>query len=229
MPHNALSPITEDDIAHYLANTPDFFERHAELLASVQLTSPHGKRAVSLQERQAEMLRDKIRGLELKAASMIRHGKENTVTASRLHDWTLVLLQTADAHAVPQVVAQTVRELFAVPQVALRVWDVQAEFNEAPHVYPPADDVQAFASSLAEPFCGPNPGLDVVQWLDEPSVVSSVAVVPLREAAGEPAFGVLVMGSDDPQRFGADMGTEFLSQMAQLASAALQRLRTPAD
>lgn len=226
---NALPPLTEDDIAHFLVNTPDFFERHAELLASVQLTSPHGKRAVSLQERQAEMLRDKIRGLELKAASMIRHGQENTVTASRLHDWTLVLLQTADAHAVPQVVAQTVRELFAVPQVALRVWDVQAEFDEAPHVYPPADDVQTFASSLAEPFCGPNPGLDVVQWLDEPAVVASVAVVPLREAAGEPAFGVLVMGSDDPQRFGADMGTEFLSQMAQLASAALQRLRTPAD
>ena len=229
MPHNALSPITEDDIAHYLANTPDFFERHAELLASVQLTSPHGKRAVSLQERQAEMLRDKIRGLELKAAGMIRHGQENTVTASRLHDWTLVLLQTAEAHAVPQVVAQTVRELFAVPQVALRVWGVQAEFDEAPHVYPPADDVQTFASSLTEPFCGPNPGLDVVQWLDEPSAVASVAVVPLREAAGEPAFGVLVMGSDDPQRFGADMGTEFLSQMAQLASAALQRLRTPND
>jgi uncharacterized protein YigA (DUF484 family) len=229
MSQNALNPITEDDIAQYLANTPHFFERHADLLASVQLTSPHGKRAVSLQERQAEMLRDKIRGLELKAASMIRHGQENTVTAARLHDWTLVLLQTADEHVLPQVVAQTVRELFAVPQVALRVWGMQPEFDEAPHVYPPADDVQTFASSLVEPFCGPNPGLDVVQWLDDPASVASVAVVPLREDAGEPAFGVLVMGSDDAQRFSADMGTEFLSRMSALASAALQRLRLPKD
>jgi hypothetical protein len=54
--------ITEDDIANYLANTPGFFERHAELLASIQLTSPHGQRAVSLQERQMEMLREKIKG-----------------------------------------------------------------------------------------------------------------------------------------------------------------------
>ena len=38
--------ITEDDIANFLANTPDFFERHAELLASVQLSSGHGGRAV---------------------------------------------------------------------------------------------------------------------------------------------------------------------------------------
>ncbi|MEP7283305.1 MAG: DUF484 family protein, partial [Rubrivivax sp.] len=55
--------ITEADIAEYLQQTPGFFERHAELLASVQLTSPHGQRAVSLQERQMEMLRDKIKGL----------------------------------------------------------------------------------------------------------------------------------------------------------------------
>ena len=47
--NDAMNPITEDDIANYLANTPDFFQRHAELLASVQLNSPHGNRAVSLQ------------------------------------------------------------------------------------------------------------------------------------------------------------------------------------
>ena len=59
-----IPPITEDDIANYLANTPDFFERHAGVLATVQLSSPHGQRAVSLQERQAatvEEILDAIR------------------------------------------------------------------------------------------------------------------------------------------------------------------------
>ena len=46
-----MNPITEDDIANYLGNNPDFFERHAQVLATVQMTSPHGNRAVSLQER----------------------------------------------------------------------------------------------------------------------------------------------------------------------------------
>ena len=50
-----MNPITEDDIADFLLNTPDFFGRHADLLSAVMLTSPHGNRAVSLQERQAEM------------------------------------------------------------------------------------------------------------------------------------------------------------------------------
>jgi uncharacterized protein YigA (DUF484 family) len=53
-PDSAIAhPITEDDIAGFLVNNPDFFERHAALLASVQLSSGHGGRAVSLQERQS--------------------------------------------------------------------------------------------------------------------------------------------------------------------------------
>ncbi|MEO7338826.1 MAG: DUF484 family protein, partial [Caldimonas sp.] len=73
-----IQGITESDIAEYLANSPGFFERQAELLASVQLTSPHGQRAVSLQERQMEMLRDKIKALEHKIIEMIRNGQDNT-------------------------------------------------------------------------------------------------------------------------------------------------------
>ena len=80
----SIPPITEDDIADYLANTPEFFERHAQMLATVQLTSPHGHRAVSLQERQAEMLRDKIKALEHRIMEMVRYGNENVVIADRL-------------------------------------------------------------------------------------------------------------------------------------------------
>ena len=85
MTTSGVQGITESDIANYLANTPGFFERHAELLGSVQLTSPHGHRAVSLQERQMEMLRDKIRGLEGKIIEMIRYGQDNVSIADRLH------------------------------------------------------------------------------------------------------------------------------------------------
>jgi uncharacterized protein YigA (DUF484 family) len=58
----SYTPIsTEADIAQYLLQTPEFFERHAELLAQVRLHNPHGDRAVSLQERQLEQLRERIK------------------------------------------------------------------------------------------------------------------------------------------------------------------------
>lgn len=222
---NNIPPITEDDIANYLANTPDFFERHASLLAAVQLTSPHGQRAVSLQERQAEMLREKIRGLELKGAEMIRHGHENTAIADKLQRWTRELLLTREARDLPSVAVRAIAEQFLVPQVAIRVWDVAPEFATEAFTQGASEDVQAFASSLTRPYCGANPGLEAAQWLDDPASAASLALIPLRAGMAPQAFGLLVLASSDTQRFASDMGTDFLESIGELTSAALSRLR----
>lgn len=225
MSHNPIPPITEDDIANYLANTPDFFERHAGLLAAVQLTSPHGQRAVSLQERQAEMLREKIRGLELKAAEMIRHGQENTAIADRLQRWTRELLLTREARDLPEVIARELAGQFLVPQVAIKVWGVMPELAGEAFAQGVTDDAITFASSLFQPYCGGNPGLEAAQWLGDPGAAASLALIPLRVGAAPEAFGLLVLASGDPQRFTPDMGTDFLSRIGETASAALARLR----
>lgn len=221
---DTLPPITEDDIAQFLVNTPDFFERHAELLASVQLTSPHGQRAVSLQERQAEMLREKIRHLELKAADMIRHGQENVSIANRLQRWTLGLLGTAEPGDLPAAIAHGIEDDFQVPQAAIQLWGLAAPWDEAPFARGASAEARAFATSLTQPYCGANPGLEPVQWLARPDAAASLALLPLRVQAGAPAFGLLVLASDDAQRFTAAMGTDFLERIAELASAALSRL-----
>jgi uncharacterized protein YigA (DUF484 family) len=220
-----IPPITEDDIANYLANTPDFFERHAGVLAAVQLSSPHGQRAVSLQERQAEMLREKIKGLELRSAEMIRHGQENSAIADRLHRWTRELLMTRDTQDLPLVAAREMAAQFNVPQVAIKLWGVADDFSAQSYAQGASEDVQAFASSLPRPYCGANPGLEAAGWLVDPGAVASLALIPLRAGEGQDAFGLLVLGSPDPQRFAADMGTEFLERMGDLTSAALSRLR----
>ena len=225
MTEPTIPPITEDDIANYLANTPDFFERHAGVLAAVQLSSPHGQRAVSLQERQAEMLREKIKGLELRSADMIRHGQENSAIADRLHRWTRSLLQTRDAQELPLVAATEMAAQFNVPQVAVKLWDVAADFAGQAYAQGASDDVKAFAASLQRPYCGANPGLEAAGWLVDPGAVASLALIPLRDAGNPEAFGLLVLGSSDPHRFAADMGTEFLERMGELTSAALTRLR----
>jgi uncharacterized protein YigA (DUF484 family) len=225
MTPNTIPPITEDDIANYLANTPDFFVRHAGLLGTVQLTSPHGSRAVSLQERQAELLRDKIKGLEQKAVEMIRHGSENSAIADKLQRWTSELLLTRDPRELPWVVVREITAQFQVPQVAVKVWGVSPEFAAEPYAQGASEDVMAFAASLTLPYCGGNPGLEAAQWLDDPKAVASLALIPLRSVAVPQAFGLLVLASNDAQRFAADMGTSFLERIGELTSAALSRLR----
>ena len=223
-----MNPITEDDIANYLANTPDFFERHAQLLAAVQLTSPHGNRAVSLQERQAEMLREKIKALEHRIMDMVRHGNENMIIADRLQRWARNLFLVQSGRALPATIAAEIQQQFMVPQVAVKVWDVDAKYGQEPFAAGVTQDAKSFASSLMQPYCGVNSGFEAVQWLQDPAMAMSIALIPLRAAASDPispAFGMLVLASPDPQRFASGMGTDFLERIAELASAALSRLR----
>jgi uncharacterized protein YigA (DUF484 family) len=228
MKTDGMNPITEDDIANYLANTPDFFSRHAQLLAAVQLSSPHGTRAVSLQERQAEMLREKIKALEHRLMDMVRHGNENVIIADRLHRWARNLFQVQSGRALPATIAVEIQSQFMVPQVAIKVWDVDSRYGAEVFAEGVSDDAKSFASSLTQPYCGVNSGFEAVNWLDDTAMAMSVALIPLREGSANgtgPAFGMLVLASPDPQRFQSGMGTDFLERIAELASAALSRLR----
>ena len=219
-----IQGITEQDIANYLANNPAFFERHAELLSSIQLTSPHGQRAVSLQERQMEMLRDKIKGLEGKIIEMIRHGQENVAIADRLHRWTRALMLTASPGDLPGVLTRELMHQFMIPQTGIRIWGAADAYAMLPFAAAVSADVKSLAGSLTMPYCGVNSGFEAAKWLDDADSAASLAMIPLRHGAGIEAFGMLVLASPDPTRYTAEMGTEFLQRIGELASAALSRL-----
>lgn len=221
-----MNPISEDDIASYLISTPDFFERHADVLSSVQLTSPHGARAVSLQERQAEMLREKIKVLEQRLMELMRHGNENMLIGDKLQRWARQLFLVHRAVDLPVVLVSEICAQFNVPQAALRLWDVAEVYAQEPFALGANDDVRSLASSLTAPYCGVNAGFEAVQWLEDPQAAASLVLLPLRPNASAPAFGLLVLASPDAARYEAGMATDFLERIGELASASLSRLRS---
>ena len=87
-----------------------------------------------------------------------------------------------------------------------------------------SSDAQAFASSLGTPYCGVNLGFEAANWLSDPAMAMSIALIPLRAKPSQEAFGMLVLASTDAQRFHVAMGTDFLAQIGDLAGAALSRL-----
>lgn len=178
---HSMNPITEDDIANFLVHTPDFFVRHAEVLAQVRISSPHGQRAVSLQERQADMLREKIRALETRLMEMIRNGNDNLILTDRLHRWSKHILLENNPQQLAQLILVEIQNQFMVPQVAMRLWSLRGEFEGHPLALAGATSVQEFASSLSQPYCGPNSGFEAIAWLEDPKAVQSIAMVTLRK------------------------------------------------
>lgn len=216
----------DEDVALFLAEHPDFFEQRPELLGVINIPHPQNGQAISLVERQSLVLRDRIRALEGRIAEMLRHGEENDVIADKVVQWARALLQQTDPVQLPTTAVDELKRLFAVPFGAIRVWDVRPEFAGLACAQAVSDDVKRLASSMQAPFCGSNVGFEAAHWMaaDE-NAIRSLAMLPLRIGASPDAFGLLVLGSPDKDRFQITMGTAFLARIAELASAALARLR----
>lgn len=217
------APLDSAAVATFLADNPSFFEEHATLLGQVRLSSPLTGKAVSLQERQMEVMRDKYKALELRMSELIHLAQDNAAIANKFHAWTQGLLAARDGGAMATAVSEGLRTHFGVPQATLRLWQLDAAHEGAWYVQGVSEDARLFANSLLAPYCGSNHDFEAVRWLEDAAAVASTVIIPLRRDGH--AFGLLIMGSPDAERFTAHMATDFLIHIGETASAALAALR----
>jgi hypothetical protein len=216
-----------DDVAEYLKAHPEFFDRQGELLTQLSLPSPHGDAAVSLGERQRGVLRNKQRELEAKLVELIRFGEANDAIAEKVHALAVALIGAADFTAVQHALYTDLGSGFGVPQVALRLWGFgAAEVAGAAEFSPVSDRIKAIASGLSFPSCGSATNQEAAEWFGpQAGQVRSLAQIPLAGKRG--CAGLLVLGSDDLERFYPDMGVLYLTRIGEMAAAALRRVLGP--
>jgi len=209
-----------EDIAIFLRSHPKFFDQHPELLETIHVPHPYGGRAIPLAERQTVALREKVKLVEGKLAELIHFGEENDAISEKVQRLAVALVGARDFPALAQSLYFHLREDFAVPHVALRIWgkSVPVDFREAEAV---TEAQRRHADSLSAPQCGPSsstpPAHPFVPWFrDAAEHVRSVALVPLGQTT---VFGLLALGSEDPQRFYPEMGTLYLRRIGELCAA----------
>ncbi|MEZ5659348.1 MAG: DUF484 family protein [Burkholderiaceae bacterium] len=215
-------------VAEYLLATPSFFERHPEVLGGLRLPDPHTGRALSLHERQLKQLREQCALVEQRLASLMVVGHENDALAACLQRFTRELLLTRDAAAMPETVLAGMREHFSVPMAALRIWGVAEPYAVLPQAQAVDADTRLLANDLHVPYCGLTGRYTQTRWLpDDGRQARSMAMIALRRAPQTPAFGLIVLGSEESDRFQTGMATNFLERIAEIASASLSRLLSP--
>ena len=208
--------MNKEDVAVFLRTHPAFFDENPELLEKLQVPHPHGGRAIPLSERQTLALREKLKSVEGKLGELLQFGEDNDQISEKVHRLATALVGARDFPALAQSLYFHLREDFAVPHVALRIWgkSVAADFPEAEAV----DAAQRqHAESLGAPQCGAAAGNLFLPWFGEAAEhVRSIAIIPLGDTA---VFGLLALGSEDPQRFYPEMGVLYLRRIAELCAA----------
>jgi uncharacterized protein YigA (DUF484 family) len=229
--HIPLMSTHPDDatVAQYLSDHPQFFDHHPALLGELKLASPVTGRAISLQERQMEVMREKYKVLELRLSNLTRTAQDNAALAEKFHGWTQSLLQQRAACDLPRDLIAALTGAFDLPHATLRLWNLAPQHREAWFAQDVSDDAKIFANGLGQPYCGANHDFEAVRWLGPDTVIASTAILPLRlpaiTAAKAPAFGLLILGSTDAERFTSSMATDFLVHVGATASTALAALQ----
>ena len=216
--------LNAETIALWLKGHPEFFETHPALLADLQLPHPHGTHAVSLGERQVLLLREKNRLLDQRLHELVDHAETNERISGNVQALALALLRAGDVDAVLDTLARHLRDHFAVPASALRLWGLPQDRAGRPEFTPVPEALQDFVHALESPHCSLGAEHDCDLWLPpEGAECQSFALLPLRDPD---TFGALLLASPDPDRFDPHQGTLYLARIGTLASAAL-RARMP--
>ena len=222
-----IAEVDEAAVASYLSATPEFFDRHAQLLAKIRLPdSRGGATTVSLLERQVEVLRERNRQLERKLKEYVEVARENDTLGAKVLTMARRLIAASDRAAVIKAVEASLREDFDAGESVLVLAQASAPAGLAESrflrvVAPDAPDLRTFETlfSSGKPRCGQLRDSQRDFLFGSGSVaIGSVALVPL---GAKGSLGLLACGSHDAQRFNPTMSTDFLQRIGELIAAAL--------
>ena len=212
-----------EEVAQYLQDNPRFFEDHADLMSRLVIPHPHGGRTISITERQMLSLRDKNKQLEGKMDELLQFGEENDTISEKMHRLGVAMIAAVTFQSVLHTLNFHLRDDFSIPHVAMRLWDRPENADELPEFADVSEELQVFAETLSQPYCGSTSGFETSSWFGDASKhVRSQALIAMRNGGG--TIGMIALGSEDAQRFYAGMGTLYLERLGEMASAALARV-----
>jgi uncharacterized protein YigA (DUF484 family) len=225
----ATPTISEDDIAEYLSNHPDFFERHMRVLARLRLPHATNGATVSLVERQITVLREKNDQLQRSLKNLVTVAKHNDALVGKIHRLALALISVPSIAARLDKLEHALREDFAAERAMLVLFEsapAVAKIDPMPGflIIADRDDdaLKPFSTLIksGKTRCGPLRERQQ-QYLfgTDGDALGSAAMVPLGKAT---SLGFLAIGNRNRDYFNPGERTDFLDRLGELIATAIQ-------
>lgn len=218
---NSLQSVSERDVAQFLESHLDFFKSHGYLLADLEVPHESG-RAVSLVEKQLEVLREQKKHLKKQLQDLIQVARENDQLNQRMHRFILGLLGNDDFDALVRTIYSSLEKEFLVDTSVLWLFDDPQvlDFNQETVRFDSDHWLRKQFEKIIDevrPVCGRfrDEQLQHLFAAGAEQPVRSAALIPLHD--GRP-LGLLALGAHDVNRFHASKGTEVLVRLGELVS-----------
>ena len=219
-----IDGVSEKDVAEFLNKHTRFFEDNIDLLAEMRLPHPSGN-AISLIERQVNILRDNNQALEKKLNNLIHIARDNDKLNPQIQRMALTLMETRSLDEAFYAVQDILRTEFMADSVVVRLFETPSQPSSIDDVafIERNDALEKLFSKFFrqdKPVCG---SLSDAQadflFADAANDIASTALVPISDSK---CFGMLAIGSYDEKRFSSPMGTVFLTYIGEMVGRTLR-------
>ncbi len=225
--------LDDEKVAEYLSANPDFFCRNEHLLP--QLNIPHKSGgAVSLLERQINLLRDSNAEYQRKIDNFILHAQENDELFEKTRFIILEILRSSSLPELSSVIGEKLRKDFsASSSLLLFVSENPQNDEESGLTSLPLARARESLGDLFErkrAYCGSLAAEQTTLFFGEQSKhIVSAAIVPIHlpeHSSNEklPGIPLLVIGSDKANHFNSKLDTLFLDFIGEVLAAHISRL-----
>jgi uncharacterized protein YigA (DUF484 family) len=216
--------VSPEIVADFLGEHPDFFESHPQLAAKLRIPHSSGD-AVSLIEKQVEILRKQNSQLERKLVDLIEVARANDAAVERIHQLVLAVMDAEDLPDLLHAVADRLRHRFGADAVRLILFRGKAEeveFGPAVRRERDAPEINEFQNILrnGQPVVGRlRPRQLEILFAEHAPRIGSAALIPIGDRA---EIGLLGIGSHSEDQFGPTLGTTFLVRIGEVLATALR-------
>jgi uncharacterized protein YigA (DUF484 family) len=214
--------LSDERVRDYLMEHIDFFERHPDMLDQLQVSHSSGS-AVSLVEKQVSVLRERNMEMRKRLNTLTSNARDNDHLYELTRKLILALMESGDVDELSETFLKGMLEDFQVEHASFILFGNPGPASGGCRVEAP-ESARIEIGALIKgglPVCGTLRGEELRYLFPEAGQVGSAAVAPLIRG-GE--LGVIAVGSDDPHRYGANVGTLFLDHIAEVLVRLLPKL-----
>jgi uncharacterized protein len=216
---------SEADVQRYLRNHPGFFLQNEDILADLKLAHKSGK-AVSLLERQVEVLRERNMEMRNRLSKLLDNAQHNDLLFERSKSLILSIIEAKRAEELSQTLCRKlVNDFDNIDYASLILFaDPSRVGGSQLRVVSPENAHQNLGNLLrsGKGVCGVLRGEELSflfgQHADH---IGSAALMPIRPGNLD---GVLAIASKNPEHFKSSMGTLFLEYIVEVINRCLPKL-----
>lgn len=213
--------LTDDVVACYLKQHPEFFEKHLDLLMNLKLPHPSGQ-AISLIEKQVHTYRERNSDIRERLSILLSNARENDRLFELSQRLTLSLIECSELGDIFDALNYSLDREFNVKHFA--IWVLDKKLNSATTKYLAANEFQTTLnkrlSSNKTAFSGlTQPEINAL--FEHESRIGSAALCVAKH--GSRPIAIIAVGHEDKGRYLPNGGTLFLRHLSELLSRVLGR------